>query len=203
MTDASLLHDDGGSTRLSPEERESLIPSYITFHHELNEAEQENILAAMRWLKIRRSWLTETEMVEEDFVCEVHRRMFNKVWRWAGDYRRTDKNIGVPFHGIELEMRLLVDNARAWMQYRSYHPDEIALRFHHKLVFIHPFPNGNGRLSRLIADVLIVKLGGRPFTWGGATDLTDTHNEMRSVYHAALRKADDNEFGDLFRFGRS
>jgi Fic-DOC domain mobile mystery protein B len=203
MTDSLSLHVDGGSTRLSPEEREGLIPSYITFHHELNEAEQGNILAATRWLKVRRSWLTEPEMVEESFVREVHRRMFSKVWRWAGDYRRTDKNIGVPFYGIELEMRLLVDNAKAWMQYRSYHPDEIALRFHHKLVFIHPFPNGNGRLSRLIADVLIVKLGGRPFTWGGATDLTDAHSEMRSVYHAALRKADGNEFADLLRFGRS
>jgi Fic-DOC domain mobile mystery protein B len=203
MSDALSQNEHSGSTRLSPEEREDLIPSYITFHHELNEAEQENILAATRWLKTRRSWLTEPEMVEEGFVCGVHRRMFNRVWRWAGDYRRTNKNIGVPFYEIEVEMRLLVDSAKAWLQYRSYPPDEIALRFHHKLVFIHPFPNGNGRLSRLIADTLITKLGSRPFTWGGGADLTDTRGEMRSVYHAALKKADDNEFGDLLRFGRS
>src|SRR5688500_10335377 len=85
MTDSLSLLGDVGSTRLSPEEREGLIPSYITFHHELNEAEQGNILAATRWLKVRRSWLAEPEMVEESFVREVHRRMFNKVWRWAGD----------------------------------------------------------------------------------------------------------------------
>jgi len=188
--------DDDGNTLLNAEEREQLIPSYITLRHELNEAEQVNIGLAQHWAGARTR-----DVLDRDFLSELHRRMFGDVWRWAGQYRTTARNIGVDAHKIASEMQLAIDDARYWAEHATYPADEIAVRFSHRLVAIHPFPNGNGRFSRLVGDLLALRFGQPPFTWG-RTSLVST-GETRSQYIAALRAADNHDIRPLLLFARS
>jgi Fic-DOC domain mobile mystery protein B len=127
-------------------------------------------------------------------------RMFDRVWKWAGEFRKTERNLGVAPHSIETELRKAIDDARYWVEHKSYPPGELAVRFHHRLVSVHPFPNGNGRWSRLIGEVLIERLGGSRFTWGGA-DLR-TAGDARKRYIEALRAADNHGLKPLIRFAR-
>lgn len=198
MTDALLDGDgdDDANTPLAHEERQQLRLSYITTRGELNEAEQANIAQAMRWLRgIKR------EVVDEDFHCELHRRMFSEVWRWAGDYRTTERNIGVAAHLIPMEMRQLLGDVRFQIDHNSFPPDELAVRFSHRLVAIHPFPNGNGRHSRLAGDRLAMQLGQRAFTWG-RNSLVDP-GATRTAYVRALQAADNHDYESLIEFARS
>ncbi|MCV9947461.1 mobile mystery protein B [Rhizobium sp. BT-175] len=194
--DPLFLNDDEANTPLTAEEREQLIPSYITLRHELNEAEQVNIGEGFRWATLRKR-----EVLDQEFLNELHRRMFAEVWRWAGQYRVTARNIGVDAYRIAMDVRQTVDDARYWVEHRTYPPDEIAVRFSHRLVAIHPFPNGNGRFSRLVGDLLARQLGRPPFTWG-RSNLIDA-GETRARYVAALRAADNHNIEPLLVFARS
>lgn len=194
--DPLFEHDDEANTPLPPEERERLIPSYITLRHELNEAEQVNIGEGLRWATSRKR-----DVLDQAFLCELHRRMFGDVWDWAGDYRTTPRNIGIDAYRISVAVRQVVDDVRYWVEHETFPPDEIAVRFSHMLVAIHPFPNGNGRFSRLAGDLLARRLGRPPFTWGRA-DLVDA-GETRARYAAALRAADNHDIGPLLAFARS
>lgn len=187
---------DDASTPLSDEELADLIPSYITLRHELNEAEQANILEAEGWALKRKR-----DVLNERFLNNLHKRMFGRVWRWAGKYRRTGKNIGVEAYRIPLEVNQLLDDCRYWIEHEVYEPDESAARFHHRLVWIHPYPNGNGRYARLAADLALVALGHPRFTWG-SINLVDP-GETRQRYIAALRAADGHDYGPLLEFVRS
>ena len=195
----SLVPED--TTPLEPEEAEGLRLPYIATRGELNAAEAVNIEAGLRWA-FSRSRSVE-ELLEPSFLKELHRRMFGDVWRWAGHYRRTDKNIGVPWWQIEGEVHHLVLDAQAWVggETLAWSGDEIGARFHHRLVATHPFPNGNGRHGRAAADLLVVVLGGERFTWG-RENLADP-GEVRSRYVAALRAADEHDLGLLLDFVRS
>lgn len=195
MTDP-LGEQDDAATPLSPDEREGLIPSYITLRGELNAAEQENILGAEEWALKRRR-----DVLDERFLNGLHKRMFGRVWRWAGQYRRTGKNVGVDAWKIPQDLRQLLDDCRFWVENASYEPDEIAARFHHRLVSIHPYPNGNGRHARLAADLLLIAMDRPRFTWGSAS-LTDP-GETRKTYVAALRAADHHDLTALLEFVRS
>ncbi|NOJ44716.1 mobile mystery protein B [Bradyrhizobium archetypum] len=196
MTDTDLHAADDHATPLTPQEREDLMPTHITLRSELNELEQQNIATANLWAFGRRKVPT-----RESFLKSLHRRMFERVWRWAGKFRTTERNLGVAPHLIEVSLHQVLDDARYWVENNTYPPDELAVRFHHRLVSVHPFPNGNGRWSRLAADVLIVQLGGQRFTWGGA-DL-QTAGAARATYIAALQAADNHDLGPLIAFARS
>jgi Fic-DOC domain mobile mystery protein B len=196
MPDPLFDDDDDANTPLIAEELEQLIPSYIALRHELNEAELVNIGKALRWTAARRR-----DAVDQDFLSELHKRMFGDVWRWAGDYRTTARNIGIDAYRIPVEVRQAVDDTRFWIENRTYPPDEIALRFSHRIVAIHPFPNGNGRLSRLIGDLVARQLGQPPFTWGRANRVDP--GETRARYVEALRAADNHDITPLLLFARS
>jgi Fic-DOC domain mobile mystery protein B len=127
--------------------------------------------------------------------------MFDQTWKWAGEYRRTEKNIGVLFHEIRERIMASLGDVRYWIEHSTYSPDEIAVRFHHRLVFIHPFPNGNGRHARLIADILVMKLSRPAFTWGSANLLKQ--GEARAKYLEAVRAADNGDMQPLLKFARS
>lgn len=142
--------------------RQELIPAHITYRSELNEAEQENIVRAEAWAFARRR-----DVLSEKFVKDLHKRMLGDVWRWAGRFRTSEKNLGIPFYEIPASIHQLLDDTKAWIQHEDP-PDESVVRFSHRLVQIHPFPNGNGRHSRLIADLLVMSLGGERFSWGSA-----------------------------------
>ena len=187
---------DDDATPLAPGELEGLIPTHITLRRELNELEQANIAEADRWAFGRRR-----DAVSEPFLRGLHRRMFNRVWRWAGRYRTTERNLGVAPYLIEPELRQIVDDARYWVERASLPPEELAVRFHHRLVVVHPFANGNGRWSRLAADLLIVGLGGERFTWGRSN--LQAAGDVRRAYINALRAADNHDLGPLVAFARS
>jgi Fic-DOC domain mobile mystery protein B len=195
MTD--LLSADDHATPLTPAERGDLIPTYITTRGELNEIEQKNIATAARWALGRKH-----VVFRDRFLKRLHRRMFDRVWKWAGKFRTTERNLGVKPFEIEPVLRQAIGDARYWVEHNSYAPDEIAVRFHHRLVSVHPFPNGNGRWSRLAADVLITQLDGKRFTWGGA-DLRAIGATARDDYMKALKAADAHDLEPLIKFARS
>lgn len=197
MTDPLFDEDDDANTPLTAEEREQLIPTYITLRSELNEAEQINIAQANRWLGRMRK----RDVLDDAFLRDLHKRMFGEVWKWAGQYRLTARNIGIDAYRIPTEVRTLVDDVRFWVDNATYAPDEIAVRFSHRLVSIHPFPNGNGRLSRLVGDLLAMQLGQPRFTWGRA-NLVDA-GETRRAYVEALRAADADNIEPLLAFARA
>lgn len=197
MSDPLFADDDDANTPLTEEEREQLIPSYITTRAELNEAEQANIAQGVRWLARARS----VEILDDAFLRKLHERMFGEVWKWAGQYRTSPRNIGIDAYRIPTEVRQLLDDVRYWIENQTYPADEVAVRFSHRLVAIHPFPNGNGRFSRLVANLLVEKLGNERFTWG--RNSLDDPSETRNDYIAALRAADDGDINDLLEFARS
>jgi len=191
-----LFPAGGGHTELGDDERRGLIPSYIATRGELFEAEERNIAHAL----LRRP-PTIDHLLDDSYLRGLHGAMFGDVWAWAGRYRVRDTNIGIPFERISAEVRALVLDARAWVDHETYEPDELAIRFHYRLVAIHPFTNGNGRLGRIAADYLIVELGGSRFSWGAQSEL-DTDN-LRTVYVEAFQSADRGDVGDLRSFARS
>ncbi|MDD3288471.1 MAG: mobile mystery protein B [Alphaproteobacteria bacterium] len=192
---SDLFEYDDAATPLTPDERNGLIPTHITMRSELNEIEQKNILDADNWVFQRKR-----NALDEGFLRRLHKRMFGEVWSWAGTYRTTDRNIGVAPWRIQTDLKQLLDDVYFWIENKTYVPDEIAIRFHHRLVAIHPFPNGNGRWSRLVADILAVTLSQPRFTWGQFN--LQTVSEVRRRYIDALRKADNHDISALIEFAR-
>jgi Fic-DOC domain mobile mystery protein B len=187
------------NTPLSPEEQADLIPSLAT-REELNEWERDNILRGRQWALSDRQ-ISRLDPTKETYIRELHARMFDQTWEWAGTYRKTEKNLGVPVGEIRERLAQLLGNAAYWLENKTYDVDECAVRFHYELVVVHLFPNGNGRHARLIADVVAVK-GGRPeFSWGGK-ELT-APGEARNEYLSALRTADKRDFARLLKFARA
>lgn len=187
-----------GATPLDPDESEGLRLTHITTREELNLFEAENIRAGMEW-----AWCSRRkEIVSESFMRLLHKKMFGSVWRWAGEFRKSNKNIGVPREMISIELRQLCEDVGWWMEHETFAPDEIAARFHHRLVAIHLFANGNGRHARMIADLLLEKkLGLSRFSWGG--NEISRPNECREQYVRALQAADKGDYTQLLRFVRS
>ena len=188
--------DEEGATPLTPEERDGLNPTYITLRRELNEVEQIGIADADLWAFSRKR-----DVLNEAFLRGLHKRMFKNVWKWAGNYRKTPRNIGIEAWRIEHDIRQLLDDVRYWQENETYSRIEIAVRFHHRLVFIHPFPNGNGRFSRLAADLLLVSMAHPRLGWGRG-NLTST-SELRQAYISALRAADQHNLQPLIEFATS
>ncbi|OGA00636.1 MAG: cell filamentation protein Fic [Betaproteobacteria bacterium RIFCSPLOWO2_02_67_12] len=164
---------------------------------QLNEWEQENIIAGETWAFARRR----RNILTQEFVDELHRRMFGRTWRWAGQHRTTEKNIGIDPARIAVALKNLCEDVAVQIGKRAYPLEEIAARFHHRLVSIHPYPNGNGRHARTMTDLLLVGNGAPRFSWG-AGDLIH-EGEVRSRYIAALQAADQRDYGPLLRFARS
>lgn len=183
-----------GATPIDLDEAKGLIPAHLTLQRELNEYEEANILEGNEWLFARRRG----DPLDERFIHTVHRRMFNQTWRWAGQARRSDKNIGVSWVEIPARLRQMVGDVRAQIEHRAYPPTEIAARYHHRLVAIHVFPNGNGRHARLMADLLLLELSGRRFDWGRGSLVAA--NELRARYIAALKAADGGDIRPLLAF---
>jgi Fic-DOC domain mobile mystery protein B len=189
-----------GQTPLDEDEKEGLLIKSVSLKSELDEFEQLGIERANEWL-LRQKLVTD-EILSEDFVKLLHKKMFGSVWRWAGEFRRTNKNIGVDKFLIGAELRNLFNDCSYWITNNSFSEDEIAVRFSHRIVSVHPFANGNGRHSRLIADVLINKGFGKPyFTWGSSNLVKQ--GDARISYLEALREADKLDYGKLILFARS
>ncbi|RZJ78224.1 MAG: mobile mystery protein B [Chryseobacterium sp.] len=197
----TILYEDG-QTPLDDDEKEGLLIPAITTRGELDELEQRNIEEAVRWTIERRRRFTTSEILTEQFICGLHKRMLSSVWKWAGTFRTSNKNIGVDKYQVATELRMLVDDCNFWIENNTFSPDEIAIRFKHRIVSIHCFSNGNGRHSRLMADIIIEKIfHNNFFTWGGNHQLST--GEFRAKYLSALRQADKGNYASLIEFARS
>ncbi len=194
-----IEENQDGITPLTGEELIELIP-LIQTREQLNQWEQINIQDAVKWAFSRSRRYT--DLATNKFITNLHKKMFGQVWKWAGQFRTSNKNIGVDREYIRVELRNLCDDFKVWVEYGSYPVDDIAARFHHKLVFIHPFPNGNGRHARLMADMILMSLGVSRFSWGGGGNLIG-ENKIRKRYIEALRAADGHDYGPLLEFVRS
>lgn len=191
---------NNGQTPLGEDEKEGLLIPTIATREELDEFEQHNIEEAMQWV-FNRTVKVETILTEK-FICALHKRMFGDVWAWAGKFRKTNKNLGIDKWQIPLALKNLCDDTIFWIQEETFSPDETALRFKHRIVSIHCFSNGNGRHSRLMADVIISMIYKMPlFSWG--TDNLAHEGKYRSSYLKAVRTADNGDFESLLRFARS
>ncbi|QNJ97035.1 mobile mystery protein B [Constantimarinum furrinae] len=194
------LEYQDGQTTLEEEEKEGLKIPTVTSHKELNEHEQLNIQNALEWVVTKKFKVN--QVLSENFIKLLHKRMYGDVWKWAGKFRQSEKNIGVKWIQIGIALRTLLDDTKLWIEEGTFPPDEIAIRFKHRLVSIHCFPNGNGRHSRLMADILIERILGQPrFSWGNS-NLVEA-SETRSNYIQALKEADVNNFEPLIAFARS
>jgi Fic-DOC domain mobile mystery protein B len=194
MGNENVIHYPDGATPLDPDEMEGLKFKHITTRGELDHLEQANIESGLIWLNRKKDY----DILTEQFIRELHKMLFGDIWKWAGTFRKTEKNIGInPVH-ISTQLRLLLDDVRLWIEHKTYSPREIAVRFHHKLVYIHLFPNGNGRHARIIADVLLKSNGLNEIDWSGGFNL-QAMNERRKQYINALRLADGGDYGPLLR----
>jgi Fic-DOC domain mobile mystery protein B len=185
-----------GATPLDEDERNALIPKHITLQSELNEWEQTNILEANKWGFDQKH----TNILSIGFMQKLHKKMFNETWTWAGQFRKTLKNIGITPYDIPQELAKLCADVELQIDFASLPFDEIAARLHHRLVWIHPFPNGNGRHARIYTDILLTYYQKPKFTWGQDSLLTPT--QTRKDYIHALREADRHNFSPLFEFVR-
>lgn len=186
-----------GQTPLDEDEKEGLLIKTIATRGDLDEFEQLNIEKAVLWT-LKRKFKPDT-ILSEAFIKDLHRRMYGDVWKWAGEFRKTNKNIGIDKLQIAVELRTLIDDCKFWIAKNSFPPDEIAIRFKHRLVSIHCFTNGNGRHSRLMADIISEQIFKQPvFGWGADND----NKDLRSTYLQAVRTADGGEYGLLVRFAR-
>ncbi len=193
--------EPAGATPIAEEDLEGLIPDFVATRADLNQVEFENIAKALPWAREQARMLGPEGILEFGFLMTLHRRMFEDVWRWAGTQRRRVTNIGIEPHLIATQSRLLLDDARFWNSEQVSRSDEVAARIHCRLVTIHPFPNGNGRATRLMADLYLLSVDSDPFTWGGTT--LDVDGSVRARYIAALVKAaDTDDCTDLIQFAR-
>lgn len=189
-----------GQTPLDEDEKDGLLIPTIATRAELDEFEQQNIEEALHWVLARS--LKSNTILSEQFVRDLHKRMFGNVWAWAGVFRKTNKNIGIDKWQIPSALKALLDDTLYWVDHDTFRPDEIALRFKHRIVKIHCFPNGNGRHSRLMADVIIDKIYKLPvFSWGSGNLVKQS--DARTNYLRAIREADKNNYEPLLLFARS
>ncbi len=193
---SNLVDYPDGATPLDPDELDGLKFKHVSTRGELDQLEQAGITEGLKWLDKQKN----PDVLSEAFVLELHKRLFGSVWKWAGTFRRTEKNIGVDPIQVAIQLRQLLDDAKYWVEHGTYTPKELAARFHHKLVFIHPFPNGNGRHARIMADAVLTKLLNEPaIDWAGGSRL-EAMNERRDQYIAALRAADGHDISALLEF---
>ena len=193
-----MIEYTDGATPFDYDELKGLLPTHITTRGELDFLEMDNINQAIIWS----GNLKTNDILNIEFICKLHKKMFSNVWKWAGKFRKSNKNIGIPYIQIAVELQTLCDDSQAWIEYDTYLPDEFAARFHHRLVFIHPFSNGNGRHSRLMADLILEKLfAAEVFSWGA--ERLANRNKTRDKYIKALKLADEHDYSLLLKFVRS
>jgi len=197
---ADIFQTDDHNTDLSPEEQLQLIPS-LTTRAELNAAERMNINAARLWA-MRPRVLQRPDLLTDTFSRELHRNMFNHIWRWAGRYRTSERNLGWEVHRLSEGIRNAFGDTQCSMQHGTYPLTEVAVRLHHRLVAIHPWPNGNGRHARLMADLVVASRAGRELTWGASSDLAFA-GQARNRYIAAIQQADAGDMAALLAFAES
>lgn len=198
----SIGPEPTGATPIEEEDLKGLIPDFVATRADLNRVEFDNISKALTWGIQQARVLGPDGLLEYGFLMKLHRQMFGDVWRWAGTNRRRINNIGSLPEVIVSEAHAALEDMKYWHTNGVFESDERAARLHCRLVTIHPFPNGNGRCTRLIADMYLVTIDEPMFTWGSRS--IDVDGDARKRYIDALVKArNEDDYGDLLAFARS
>ncbi len=198
-----MINDDLpiGATPLTPDDANGLIPKSVSTRGQLDQFESRNIQQALVWAM--KSKYKPSDILNIDFCLKLHKKMFNKTWKWSGQFRKYEVNIGNTSPAmVSMQLKNLCDDAQAWIKFNTYSQDEMCIRLHHRMVCIHPFPNGNGRHSRIMADLLLRSLEQPLFTWGKKANLT-LQSKNRLDYLSALRLADSGDFKNILKFART
>ena len=194
------LHYTDGQTPLDEDEKEGLKIKSITTQGELDEFEQLNIEKAVEWTI--HTNLKQERILTEKFIKDLHKKMYGDVWNWAGEFRKSDKNIGINWTQISIELRSLIDDTKYWIDNNTFSQEEISIRFKHRIVAVHCFANGNGRHSRIMADIIMESIFGKEiFSWNKSNMVKA--NSVRKEYIDALRKADNGNISPLIKFAKS
>jgi Fic-DOC domain mobile mystery protein B len=180
------------STPIDTDAATGLIPS-LTTQRELNEFEAMNILDAVKWA--HRTRPSSTNLLNASAILAIHKKMFGKTWKWAGTLRQRETSIGVDPRRIQSDLKILLDDMTYWLKHGTYSIEECAIRFHHRLVKIHVFPNGNGRHARLLCDLSLKANNRKPIVW--PADLQGQNSTERTRYLAALKAADNDDYTPL------
>lgn len=193
------LQYDDGQTPINEEEKDGLKINSITTQKELDEFEQLNIEKAVEWTI--HTNLKAEKILTEKFIRDLHKKMYGDVWKWAGEFRRSNKNLGIPWNQIGVELKNLIDDTKYWIEHNVFKPDEIAIRFKHRIVAIHCFPNGNGRHSRMMADIIMESIFKEEiFSWNKSNMVKA--DETRKAYISALKNADQGDINPLINFAK-
>jgi len=189
-----------GQTPLNEEEKDGLLIKTITLQKELDEFEQLSIEKAVEWTI--HANLKQDRILSEKFIKDLHKKMYGGVWKWAGEFRKSEKNIGIKWTQIGIELKNLIDDTKYWIENKTYPPEEIAIRFKHRIVEIHCFLNGNGRHSRMMADIIVESIFGKEvFSWNKSNMVRA--DKTRKEYIAALRIADNGNINPLIEFAKN
>jgi len=187
-------------TPLDDEEKEGLKIKSITTQGELDEFEQLNIEKAVEWTI--HTNLKPERILTEKFIKDLHTKMYDDVWKWAGEFRKSDMNIGIKWTQIGIELKNLLDDTKYWIDNNTFSPEEISIRFKHRIVAIHCFPNGNGRHSRMMADIIMESIFGKEIFYWHKSNMVKA-DDTRKEYIAALRKADNGNINPLIEFAKN
>lgn len=194
------LYYEDGQTPLDEDEKDGLLVKTITTHGELNEHEQLNIEKAIEWTIKKK--IKQDRILSEEFIKTLHKKMLGDVWSWAGEFRKSEKNIGVSWIKIGIELKILLDDTKYWIKHKTYPNEGIAIRFKHRLVNIHCFPNGNGRHSRMMADIIMESIFGEaPFSWNQSNMVKA--DQTRKNYISAIREGDNGNITPLINFAKN
>lgn len=176
-----------------------LLAENVFAYSALNAVESENILRAVN-VHLSSRKRRESPWLTEEYVRRVHRDMFDSVWDWAGRYRDGELNIGVPASRVRDEVGKLCQDVAYWDEQKENQIPllERSARLHHRLAWIHPFKNGNGRHARLMGDIYLQVNGHKLPMWPSAA--MGGAGEPRSAYLGALKRADAGDFGPLVEY---
>jgi Fic-DOC domain mobile mystery protein B len=165
----------------------------IRTRKELNILEAENIRnVVVKYLAVKPS--RRTARFDVAWARRLHKEMFGDVWKWAGQFRTEDLNIGVAWHQVETSLQNLLDDLKCWLQHGTGLLDQ-AVMLHHRAVQIHPFRNGNGRWARMLANIWLRRHDHPPTEWPEET--VGAQSTIRDEYIKAIRLADEGDYGPL------
>lgn len=181
-----------GRTSLTVQDLQGLKLPFVKTRAQLSAVEGPNIVSGKQaTLTSRKSRVP--NMLSVEYLRELHSRMFNDVWDWAAQIPSTElqNEFAASVPGIRPQLSILyADAIEYWLNDKRMTPEEFAVRVHHRVVKIHPFRNGNGRHSRLLADLLLSEnFGLETFTWGGSAQL-GAGDLYRQPYLEGLKAAD-------------
>lgn len=187
--------DRDGSTPLDPDQIRGIKFSHLVNMGELDEVEDLNIQKGLEWLNRQKG----DDYLSMEFLCKLHEKLFGDVWKWAGTFRKVEVNLSkIKYYDVGPQLKMFFEDAKLWIEGGRMSWDEISAEMHHRLIAIHPFPNGNGRTTRIYTEYVQKRNKQAVTSWKAS--LNHDPKERRRVYIKSLQQADKGDFRPLIEF---